>query len=155
MLVDTHRFDVRATADAQIMHRKRFTHALLDGKRLVKKSQVHTCQHQTRVATSMARVVGVSAPWKSLIPQEQVYCHRFKYFCCIHRRFVIHVAWFHTFRCRCYCLSQNFKQSKFHKVKTPESGATSRESQRSVESGLVEFLVIYAVFIFLHRLNCF
>ena len=150
MLVDTHRFDVRATADAQIMHRKRFTHALLDGMRLVKKSQVHTCQHQTRVATSMARVVGVSAPWKSLIPQEQVYCHRFKCFCCIHRRFVIHVASFHTFRCRCCCFSQILR-----KVKTPESGSTSGESQRSVESGTVVFLVIYDVFIFLHRLNCF
>jgi len=118
MLVDTHRFDVRATADAQIMHRKRFTHALLDGKRLVKKSQVHTCQHQTRVATSMARVVGVSAPWKSLIPQEQVYCHRFKCFCCIHRRFVIHVASFHTFRCRRCCLSQTDKFSPGENTRT-------------------------------------
>jgi hypothetical protein len=44
----------------------------------------------------MARVVGKSALWKSLIPREQVYCHRFKCFCCIHRRFVIHVASFHT-----------------------------------------------------------
>lgn len=44
----------------------------------------------------MARVVGKSALWKSLFPREQVYCHRFKCFCCIHRRFVIHVASFHT-----------------------------------------------------------
>jgi len=39
----------------------------------------------------MARVVGVSAPWKSLIPQEQVCCHRFKCFCCIHDCFTITV----------------------------------------------------------------
>ena len=43
--------------------------------------------------------------------------------------------------------------TNFHKVKTPESGATSGESQRSVESGLVVFLVIYDVFIFLHILK--